>query len=167
MAILLVMTIPLCTRVYVMTMVVLVSVVGIGACLGTLVANRPGAVVGSCAAGLGTGFGMLLRHRPAVAAVREAGLEGHVAGLSDVVLMSIAIYEAAVFPLISDGVSADEREARRTIAYRLAAYDDLPRSVRVSAAAALEAIDEGADAARARAAVKELSLTIYTCRSSP
>ncbi|WP_330293415.1 hypothetical protein [Streptomyces sp. NBC_00576] len=81
------------------------------------------------------------------------------------VLLSIAMYEAAVFPLTSDGVSDEKQEARCTVAYRLAAYDGLPRSVRVSAAAALEALDDGVDAERARAAVKELSLAVSECRS--
>ncbi|MBB5816293.1 hypothetical protein HNR72_007321 [Streptomyces collinus] len=34
----------------------------------------------------------------------------------------------------------------------------------MSAAAALEAIDEGQDAERARAAVKALTLAVYDCR---
>ncbi|MFC4505974.1 MULTISPECIES: hypothetical protein [Streptomyces] len=52
-------------------------------------------------------------------------------------------------------MSDEAQEARRTVAYRLSAYDGLPRSVRVSAAAALEALDDGLDAERARAAAKE------------
>lgn len=87
-------------------------------------------------------------------------------GSCGVVLMSIAMYEAAVFPLTPGGVSDEEQEARRTVAYRLSAYDGLPRSVRVSAAAALEALDDGLDAERARAAVKDLSLAVYDCRGS-
>lgn len=63
-------------------------------------------------------------------------------------------------------MSDEEQEARRTVAYRLSAYDGLPRSVRVSAAAALEALDDGLDAERARAAVKDLSLAVYDCRGS-
>ena len=57
--ILLAMTTPLRTRVYVMTIAVLVCVVGPGACLGFLVADWSGALVGAGAAGLGAGFGML------------------------------------------------------------------------------------------------------------
>jgi hypothetical protein len=162
--ILLAMTTPLRTRVYVMTIAVLVCVVGSGACLGFVVVGWAGAVVGAGTAGLGAGFGMLVRPRPAVASIRAAGSDGYAEGIADVVLLSIAMYEAAVFPLTSDGVSDEEQEARRTIAYRLSAYDGLPRSVRVSAAAALEALDDGADAERARAAVKELSLAVYDYR---
>ncbi|MET9503527.1 hypothetical protein ABZY42_17620 [Streptomyces sp. NPDC006622] len=159
------MTTPLRTRVYVMTIAVLVCVVGSGACLGFVVVGWAGAVVGAGTAGLGAGFGMLVRPRPAVASIRAAGSDGYAEGIADVVLLSIAMYEAAVFPLTSDGVSDEEQEARRTVAYRLSAYDGLPRSVRVSAAAALEALDDGADAERARAAVKELSLAVYECRN--
>ncbi|WP_405651761.1 hypothetical protein [Streptomyces sp. NBC_00019] len=97
--------------------------------------------------------------------VQSARGDGYAEGIADVVLLSIATYEASVFPLTSDGVSDEEQEARRTVAYRLSAYDGLPRSVRVSAAAALEALDDGADAERACAAVKELSLAIYDYRS--
>lgn len=165
MGILLAMTTPLGTRVYVMTIAVLVCVVGSGACLGFLLDGWAGAVVGAGAASLGAGFGMLVRPRPAVTSVRAARGDGYAEGIADVVLLSIAMYEAAVFPLTSDGVSDEEQEARRTVAYRLSAYDGLPRSVRVSAAAALEALDDGADAERARAAVKELSLAVYECRS--
>lgn len=106
---------------------------------------------------------MLVRPRPARTSVRG---DGYAEGIADVVLLSIAMYEAAVFPLTSDGVSDEEQEARRTVAYRLSAYDGLPRSVRVSAAAALEALDDGLDAERARAAVKDLSLAVYDCRGS-
>ncbi|NJP75390.1 hypothetical protein HCJ99_32270, partial [Streptomyces sp. C1-2] len=87
-------------------------------------------------------------------------------GIADTVLLSIATYEPAVFPQTSDGASDEEQEARRTIAYRLSAYDGLPRSVRVLAAAALEALDDGLDAQRARAAMKDLSLAVYDCRGN-
>jgi hypothetical protein len=162
---LLAMTTLLSTRVYVMTIAVLVCVVGSGTCLGFLVADWAGAVVGAGAVGLGAGFGMLVRPRPAVTSVRAVRGDGYAEEIADVVLLSIATYEAAVFPLTSDGVSDEEQDARRTVAYRLSAYDGLPRSARVSAAAALEALDDGADAERARAAVKELSLAVYECRN--
>ncbi|WP_333753014.1 hypothetical protein [Streptomyces sp. IBSBF 2394] len=160
------MTIPLRTRAHVMTIAVWACVVGSGACFGFLMAEVAGAVAGAGAAGVGTGFGMLIRPRPTVPSLRAARGDGYAEGIADVVLMSIAMYEAAVFPLTSDGVSDEEQEARRTVAYRLSAYDDLPRSVRVSAAAALEALDDGLDAERARAAVKDLSLAVYDCRGN-
>jgi hypothetical protein len=108
-----------------------------------VVADWADAVVGAGAAGVGAGFGMLVRPRPAVTSGGAARGDGYAEGIADAVLLSIAMYEAAVFPLISDGVSDEEQEARRTVAYRLSAYDGLPRSVRVWAAAALEALDDG------------------------
>ncbi|MEJ8640303.1 hypothetical protein WKI68_00465 [Streptomyces sp. MS1.HAVA.3] len=59
-----------------------------------------------------------------------------------------------------------EREARRTMAYRISAYEGLPHQVRASAAAALEAIDQGLDAKRAETAMKELCLTVYDNRAA-
>ncbi|MFJ3213542.1 hypothetical protein [Streptomyces flaveolus] len=70
-----------------------------------------------------------------------------------------------VFPLTPGGVSEAEHQARRTVAYRLAAHENLPNTVRVAAAAALEAIDAGADRDHARAAVAALALTAYDCRA--
>lgn len=99
MGILLAMTTPLRTRVYVMTIAVLVCVVGSGACLGFLMADCAGAVVGASAAGLGAGFGMLVRPRPAVTSTRAGG-DGYAEGIGDVVLLSIAMYEAAHSPLM-------------------------------------------------------------------
>ncbi|WP_066951212.1 hypothetical protein [Streptomyces lushanensis] len=84
--------------------------------------------------------------------------------IADAVLVSIATYQAAVFPIIPGGVSEEERDARRTLAYRLSAFDGLPLAVRVSAAQALEAVDHGLDADRTRAAMTALSLTVYEHR---
>ncbi|MFI5689077.1 hypothetical protein [Streptomyces sp. NPDC051636] len=159
------MTSPLGTRVYVMTVALLACVVSSGACFGFVLDGWAGAVVGAVTTALGAGFGMLARPRPAVTSVQAVG-DGYAEGIADTVLLSIAMYEAAVFPLTSDGVSDEEQEARRTVAYRLCAYDGLPRSVRVSAAAALEALDDGLDAERARAAVKDLSLAVYDSRGN-
>ncbi|MEU3290465.1 hypothetical protein [Streptomyces longwoodensis] len=164
--ILLAMTIPLGTRVCVMTLAGLVCLMSGGACLGFLVAGWPGALVGAGAAGLGAVFGMLVRPWPVRAFVRAARRDGYAEGIADVAFLSVALYEAAVFPLVADGVSDEEQQARRTVAYRLSAYEGLPRPVRVAAAAALEAVDDVRGAARARAAVKELLLAVYDCRSS-
>jgi hypothetical protein len=160
------MTSPLGTRVYVMTVALLVCVVSSGACFGFVLDGRVGAVVGAATTGLGAGFGMLALPRPAVTSVQAVRGDGYAEGIADTVLLSIAMYEAAVFPLTPDGASDEEQEARRTVAYRLSAYDGLPRSVRVSAASALEALDDGLDADRARGAVKDLSLAVYDCRGN-
>ncbi|MEU7664330.1 hypothetical protein [Streptomyces lincolnensis] len=99
------MTTPLRTRVYAMTVTVLVCVVGSGACFGFLLDGWAGAAVGAGAASLGAGFGMLVRPRPTVTSVQAARGDGYAEGIADVVLLSIATYEAAVFPLTSDGVA--------------------------------------------------------------
>lgn len=78
--------------------------------------------------------------------------------------MSIALYEASVFPLTPGGVGREEQQARRAAAYRLAASESLPRTVRVSAAGALEILDGTSDPDRGRVAVEALALTIYECR---
>ncbi|MEV7612575.1 hypothetical protein [Streptomyces sp. NPDC089799] len=105
--------------------------------------------------GIGTGAG-----------AASSRADGYAEGIADAVVMSIATYQAAVFPLTPDGVSDEERAARRTIAYRISAYDGLPRPVRISAAEALEAIDHGADSTRAEAAMKALALTVYEHRGT-
>ncbi|QES52065.1 hypothetical protein DEJ50_01155 [Streptomyces venezuelae] len=141
-----------------------------GACFGFLLGGRTTALAAGAAAGLGAGLGAFLSRRQVAAFFRPghevaARADGYAEGIADAVLVSIATYQAAVFPLTPAGVSEEEREARRTIAYRVAAYDGLPLAVRVSAAAALEAVDQGVDAERAHAAMKALSLSVYDHRS--
>ncbi|WP_146166801.1 hypothetical protein [Streptosporangium nondiastaticum] len=63
-------------------------------------------------------------------------------------------------------MSEEERKARRTLAYRVSAFDALPRPVQLAAAAALEAIDQGTDAEQVEAAMKDLALTAYDQRCS-
>ncbi len=158
----------LATRIHLLVTFVLVTgaVVG-GACFGLLAGGRLGAVVAAGAAGLGAGIGSFLARRQVVSFFRaEAVLaDGYAEGIADAALMSIATYHAAVFPLVPDGVSEEERDARRTLAYRVCAYDGLPLRVRVAAAGALEAIDHGLDAEQAQAAVKDLTLAVYEHRT--
>ncbi|MEV4506042.1 hypothetical protein [Streptomyces klenkii] len=157
----------LATRIHLLVTFVLVTcaVVG-GACFGLLAGGRMGAVVAAGAAGLGAGIGSFLARRQVISFFQpEAVLaDGYAEGIADAVLMSIATYHAAAFPLTSDGVSEEERDARRTLAYRVCAFDSLPLRVRVSAAGALEAIDRGRDAEHAQAAVKDLTLAVYEHR---
>uniref|UniRef100_A0AAU2JH38 Uncharacterized protein n=1 Tax=Streptomyces sp. NBC_00049 TaxID=2903617 RepID=A0AAU2JH38_9ACTN len=157
------------TRIHLMITFVLVmgGAVG-GACFGLLLGGRTMAVVAGAAAGLGAGIGSFLSRRQVAAFLQpERGAvraDGYAEGIADAVLVCIATYQAAVFPLTPDGVTDEERQARRTVAYRVSAYEGLPLAVRVSAAAALEAVDHGLDAERARAAMKALSLTVYDHR---
>ncbi|MEU4356729.1 hypothetical protein [Streptomyces virginiae] len=102
---------------------------------------------------------------PVAVAVSDA-VGGYAEGVADAVLVSLATYQAAAFPLTAFGVSEEERDARRGVAYRVCAHEGLPQSVRVSAAAALEAVDQGVDAGRAHAAMKALSLAVYDHRTT-
>ncbi|MYZ40826.1 MULTISPECIES: hypothetical protein [unclassified Streptomyces] len=138
-----------------------------GACLGLLLGGRAAAVTAGGAAGLGAGTGSFLARRQVTAFFQPGPgprTDGYAEGIADAVFVSIATYQAAVFPLIAGGVSEEERDARRTVAYRVTAFDGLPRAVRVSAAEALEAVDQGRDAERAGAAMRALSLTVYDHR---
>ncbi|MFD3539133.1 hypothetical protein ACFWUQ_06480 [Streptomyces sp. NPDC058662] len=163
------MTPPLATRIHLLiTGVLVMGAVSGGAVLGLLLGGRLMAVVTAGAAGLGAGAGSFLARRQVVglfSPVQEAAsVGGYAEGLADAVLVGIATYRAAVFPLTPDGVTEEERTVRRTVAYRISAYEGLPHPVQVSAAAALEAIDQGLDAQRAEAAMKALCITVYEHR---
>ncbi|MGW0754264.1 hypothetical protein [Streptomyces sp. NPDC002587] len=160
------MTSTIAARLHLMITFVLVTCGAVGgACFGLLLGGRMTALAAGGAAGLGAGIGSFLSRRH----VREffrperagAQVDGYAEGIADAVLVSIATYQSAVFPLTPEGVTEAERDARRTVAYRVAAHDGLPLAVRVSAAAALEAVDQGLDADRAQAAMKALSLSVY------
>ncbi|MEU0039432.1 hypothetical protein [Streptomyces sp. NPDC006333] len=79
-------------------------------------------------------------------------------------LHAVALYEAAVFPLRPGGVSPDDRELRRLIAYRFTAREGLPQRVRVAAAEALGAVEQSQDAKQAQAAVWTLNEAVRDCR---
>ncbi|MEV8535471.1 hypothetical protein [Streptomyces sp. NPDC051211] len=163
------MTSSIATRIHLMITFALVTCGAVGgACFGFLLGGRMTALVAGAAAGLGAGIGSFLSRRPVLAFFRPdrtvPPVDGYAQGIADAVLVSIATYQAAVFPLTPDGVTEEERDARRTLAYRVSAYEGLPRAVLVSAAEALEAVDQGLDAERAQAAMLALSLTVYDHR---
>lgn len=106
-------TTPLCTRVYVMTIAVLVRGVGCTACFGFPVAGWARAEVGASAARLGTGFGMLVHPRPIVTSIRTVRGDGYAEEVADEVLLTMAMYAAALFPLTSDRASDKDQEPRR------------------------------------------------------
>ncbi|MFI8943150.1 hypothetical protein [Streptomyces syringium] len=165
------LTPPLSTRIHLLITFVLVTCAALGGlCVGLLLGGRTTALIAGGAAGLGAGIGSFLARRQIVALFRPehdaARADGYAEGIADAVLVSIATYQAAAFPLIPGGVSEEERQARRTIAYRASAYDGLPLAVRVSAARVLEVVDQGLDAARAQAAMRALALTVYDHRNS-
>jgi F0F1-type ATP synthase assembly protein I len=138
----------------------MVSVGGlIGAFLGGPGAAGLSALTGGCAAALGA---FLARRRSMAkfnAAHQAAHDRGFAEGLAHGLLLGMVQYEAAVFPSSPDGVTAEERDARRTYAYRIAAQDALPETIRLQAARVLAALDEE-ERDRAREAMQELSLAV-------
>lgn len=160
---------PVAPRIHLMITFVLVTCGAVaGACLGLLLSGRLMALVCAGVAGLGAGIGSFLSRRQVFAFLQPdrevVPADGYAEGLADATLVCIATYQAAVFPLTPDGVTEAERQARRTMAYRIAAYEGLPHPVQTSAAAALEAIDHGLDAKRAETAMRALCITVYDNR---
>ncbi|MFF8288857.1 hypothetical protein ACF068_06425 [Streptomyces sp. NPDC016309] len=157
-------------RVHLLLSVELTLAGAVLAALGGLLVSGP---VAAAIAGVVTGSGvlggcLLIRRRVFAGygrAARDAHDHGYAEGLAHAVLLGITAYEAAAFPLTGGGVSPDERSARRTIAYRIAADEGLPHPVRTAAAAALEAIDRGDDAGTARQAMKDLNLAVFALRT--
>lgn len=157
-------------RVHLLITVELTLAGAVLAALGGLLVSGPlFAAIAGTVTGSGVLAGSLLIRRRIFAgidrAAKDAHGHGYAEGLAHAVLLGISAYEAAVFPLTGGGVSAGERSARRTVAYRIAADDGLPHAVRTAAAAALEAIDHGEDAAAAQQAVKDLNLAVFRLRT--
>ncbi|GAA3783012.1 hypothetical protein [Streptomyces chiangmaiensis] len=132
-----------------------------GALIGALFGGARFALAAAAGAGTAGALGALFFRRRALmhfeAARREAGIRGYAEGIAHGVLLHIAAYEAAVFPRSGpEGVTPEERAARRTVAYRMAALDEVPRLVREAAADALAVLDAadrtGADEALAQLA---------------
>ncbi|MER7108721.1 hypothetical protein [Streptomyces sp. NPDC000229] len=160
------------TRVHLLISVELTLAGAVLAALGGLLVSGPvTAVIAGILTGCGVLIGSLLIRRRIFAGLDQAAQDAHdhgyAEGLAQALLLGITAYEAAVFPLTGGGVSTDERLARRTVAYRIAADDGLPHAVRTAAAAALEAIDHGEDAQAAQHAVKDLNLAAFRLRTGP
>ncbi|WP_328884911.1 hypothetical protein [Streptomyces sp. NBC_00316] len=119
--------------------------------------------VAAAGAGVSTGCGALLgtflvRGRQAR---QEAALRGYADGIAHMVLAHTAAYEAAVFPVSGPGaVTPQERQARRTRSYAVAAEEALPHPVRRAAAAALAALDHG-NATASREAMQNLFFAVH------
>ncbi|MFF3001048.1 hypothetical protein ACFVTC_41995 [Streptomyces sp. NPDC057950] len=75
-----------------------------------------------------------LHTRETLRSLTQGDAEGE--ATAHMILHAVTLYEAAVFPLRPGGVSEDERELRRAIAYRFAARGGLPQRVRAAAAEA-------------------------------
>ncbi|MGW0562876.1 hypothetical protein ACWDZ4_20210 [Streptomyces sp. NPDC003016] len=142
---------------------------GIGAMTGFLLDGPVLAAV--CAVGMGGGSALgtfLTRHRTLkiIKKGRERAAElGYADAVGDTVVIGLSAYAYSVFPLSGpDKVAAVEREARRQAAYQLTATEGLPHHVRETAAAALEAIDDGRDPVAAQRALRELMLAVHEQR---
>lgn len=129
------------------TLLIACAVAAAGALVGLAADGVAIAALIAVMTGGGALLGGYLVRRNAVAemtAIEQRGaVRGFADGLSHGVLAAVAKYESAVFPMTPGGVSPEERLARRTAAYHLASEDTLPRAVRVAAAGALAALDEG------------------------
>ncbi|MER5410960.1 hypothetical protein [Streptomyces sp. NPDC002769] len=69
-----------------------------------------------------------LQTRETLRSITQGDAEGEAAAL--MVLHAVDLQEAAVFPLRPGGVSPDERELRRVIAYQFAAREGVSQLVR-------------------------------------
>ncbi|MER6434569.1 hypothetical protein ABT272_44425 [Streptomyces sp900105245] len=165
------MTSRLPARVYVAyALLMLMCALGVGL-IGLLLGGLGWAVVAANAAAVAAavGGGLWIRRRVISAraeedrCMQEARDRGEALGTADAVQRALLLYEAAVFPLIPGSVNTDEQQARREIAYQLAAFDSLPWQVRLLAAEALEVID-GGDVYAARTAMQALSAAVNNCR---
>jgi len=135
-----------------------------GALVGVLLGGPTTALVtAACAGGAGLAAALFARRRALAhfaAAQRRAGAQGYAEGIAHGVLAHITAYEAAVFPCTGpDGVTPQERAARRTVAYRMAALDEVPQPVREAAADALAVLDE-ADRPAAQDALARLAALV-------
>jgi hypothetical protein len=132
--------------------------------IGALLSGAGAALAAAaCAAGAGAVGALLVRRRALAgfaAAQRQAGARGYAEGLAHGVLVQVAAYEAAVFPRSGpSGVTPEERAARRTLAYRMAALDEVPESVRKAAADVLAVLDR-ADRMLAEEAMTQLAAVV-------
>ncbi|WP_406307732.1 hypothetical protein [Streptomyces griseoaurantiacus] len=135
-----------------------------GALVGALFGGPATALLAAaCAGGAGLAGSLFARRRALAhfaAAQRRAGAQGYAEGIAHGVLAHVTAYEAAVFPCTGPGgVTPEERVARRTVAYRTAALEEVPQPVREAAADALAVLDE-ADRAAARDALARLATLV-------
>ncbi|MEU8588905.1 hypothetical protein AB0C59_18180 [Streptomyces sp. NPDC048664] len=135
-----------------------------GALVGALFGGAPVALGAAVCSGAAGALGALLFRRRALrhfaAAQRQAGMRGYAEGIAHGVLLHVAAYEAAVFPRSGPaGVSPEECAARRTLAYRMAALDEVPHVVREAAADTLALLD-AADRTGAQEALAQLAAAV-------
>ncbi|MFB8025620.1 hypothetical protein ACFQ6U_05670 [Streptomyces sp. NPDC056465] len=149
------------------------------ACLATAAGALVGLVVGGPLAALvlgismaaGSTAGALLVRRRAMAAHQRARAavmaQGYAEGIAQYVLLIVCTYEAAVFPRSGPGgVTLEERAARRTEAYKIAAEEEVPHRVREAAAGVLAALDDR-DRSRAATAQAALIMAVHEHAKQP
>ncbi|MFD4693222.1 hypothetical protein [Streptomyces sp. NPDC058463] len=135
-----------------------------GALVGLILDGSLAALILGLSMGAGTALGSLLVRRRATAAYERARTavmaRGYAEGIAQYVLLIVANYEAAVFPRTGPhGVTPEERAARRTDAYKIAAEEEVPHRVREAAANVLAALDDG-DHERSVAAQSALIIAV-------
>ncbi|MEU6217775.1 hypothetical protein ABZ845_09680 [Streptomyces sp. NPDC047022] len=135
-----------------------------GALIGALFGGAAVALAAAVCSGTAGALAALFFRRRALrhfaTAQREAGTRGYAEGIAHGVLLHVAAYEAAVFPRSGPaGVSPEERAARRTLAYRMAALDEVPRLVREAAADTLAMLD-AADRTGTEEALAQLAAAV-------
>lgn len=135
-----------------------------GAVIGALFGGARIALVAAVCAGAAGALGAAFFRRRALAhfaaAQRRAGMRGYAEGIAHGVLLHVAAYEAAVFPRTGPlGVTPEERAARRTLAYRMAALEEVSQPVREAAADVLAVLDT-ADRTRAEEALAQLAAVV-------
>ncbi|WP_329225003.1 hypothetical protein OHB07_01125 [Streptomyces sp. NBC_00111] len=149
------------------------------ACLATAASALVGLIIEGPLAGLVLGIGVgagstvgtfLVRRRAMAAHARARAAvmaHGYAEGIAQYVLLLVSTYEAAVFPRTGPrGVTPEERAARRTEAYRIAAEEEVPHRIREAAADALAALDEG-DHVRSASAQAALVIAVHDHARQP
>lgn len=127
--ILLVMSFPPRTRLWAAMALLTVCAIAGGACAGFLLGGwwvaQAGALAGAVTVVLSARITIWLCHLQSQDAWKSIVVgDGRAEGAAEMALWGAILYEAAAFPLAPGGVSTQERRSRRTIAYRMAAYDD-------------------------------------------
>ncbi|MFD6276005.1 hypothetical protein ACFWFI_10600 [Streptomyces sp. NPDC060209] len=141
------------------------------ALVGLIIEGPLAALILGVSMGAGSTIGAFLVRRRAMAAHARARTavmaHGYAEGIAQYVLLIVSNYEAAVFPRTGPhGVTPEERAARRTDAYKIAAEEEVPHRVREAAADALAALDDG-DHNRSAAAQTALIIAVHEHAKQP
>ncbi|MET7498052.1 hypothetical protein ABZV61_41800 [Streptomyces sp900116325] len=135
-------------RMLITAIVATVTTTILGAVGGYLLGGPDGGAIAAASIGFGALLSSFLVRGRVVGRVtqsrQDAARQGYADGIAHMILAHMAAYEAAVFPVSGPGaVTPQERAARRTRSYAVAAEEALPHAVRRAAAAALAALDHG------------------------